>query len=61
MSSTASVFVLMMATEFWDGIVAYISGCVGLMTNDEAGKLYCSTTSPRKPWALCPTSEQLSQ
>lgn len=32
-SSIASVFVLMIATEFWDGIVAYISACVG--TRDE--------------------------
>ncbi len=41
--------------------MAYISGWVGLMTNDEAGKLYSATTSPRKPWALCATSEPLSQ
>ena len=59
--STASVFVLMIATEFWDGIVAYISGCVGLITNDEAEKLYCATISPKAAWALFATNEALSQ
>jgi hypothetical protein len=59
--STTSVFVLMIATEFWDGIVAYISGCVGLITNDEAEKLYCATISPKAAWALFATNEALSQ
>jgi hypothetical protein len=50
--STASVFVLMIAIEFWDGIVAYISGRVGCITSDEAGKLYSATVSPKAAWAL---------
>jgi hypothetical protein len=51
-SSTIRVLVLMIATEFWDGIVAYISGSAGLMTNEEAGKLYCATISPKAASAL---------
>jgi len=46
-ASTASVFVLMIATEFWDGIVAYISGAVGLITSDEDGKEYCARICPK--------------
>lgn len=45
--STTSVSVLIIAIEFWDGIVAYISDCAGIMTNDEAGSLYCATISPK--------------
>jgi len=45
----------MIAMEFWDGIVAYISVCVGLITSDEAGKLYCATISPKAVWALFAT------
>jgi hypothetical protein len=37
----------MIAIEFWDGIVAYICGCVGLMANAEAGKLYSAATSSK--------------
>ena len=55
----ASVFVLMIAIESWEGIVAYIYGCVGLMANDDAGKLYSAATSPREAWALCATREAL--
>jgi hypothetical protein len=51
----------LIATEFWDGIVAYISGCVGLITNDEAEKLYCATISPKAAWTLFATNEALSQ
>jgi hypothetical protein len=43
----ANVFVLMIAIEFWEGIVAYISGRVGCITNEDAGKLYSATTSPK--------------
>jgi hypothetical protein len=56
--STTSVFVLIIATEFWDGIVAYISACVGFMTNEEAGKLYCATISPKAAWALGAQAKQ---
>ena len=56
----AKVFVLIIAIEFCDGIVAYKSGCVGCMTNAEAGKLYSAATSPRKACALCATRKQLS-
>jgi len=48
-SSTSSVFVLIIATEFWDGIVAYMSACPGSMTSDEAGKVYCARISPKAP------------
>lgn len=57
----ASVFVLIIATEFWDGIVAYIIDCVGLMANAEAGKLYCATTSPKAERALFATNKALSE
>ena len=45
--STARVSVLIMATAFCDGIVAYINGSVGLMANAEAGKAYSATRFPK--------------
>ena len=56
----ANVFVLIIAIEFCDGIVAYIIGWVGLMANDDAGKLYSATTSPKAAWTLFAMSEPLS-
>lgn len=50
--SAASVFVSMIATEFCDGIVAYIYGCVGLITREDEGKLNCAARSPKAAWAL---------
>jgi hypothetical protein len=50
----------MIATEFWDGIVAYISDSVGLMTSEEAGNVYCATISPKAAWALFATNKVLS-
>src|SRR4029453_3456593 len=37
-----------------------MSGCVGLMTNDDAGKLYSAMTSPKAAWALRVMSEPLN-
>jgi len=46
---------LIIATEFWDGIVAYMSDCPGNMANDDAGKVYCATISPKAAWILSAT------
>jgi hypothetical protein len=47
--SYARVSVLMIAMEFWEGMVAYIMGCVGLGTKADAGKAYVLTRSPKAP------------
>jgi|SRR6267143_1979764 len=57
----ASVFVSIIAIEFCDGIVAYIIGCVGCITNAEAGELDSATTSPKAAWALVAMNNALSQ
>jgi hypothetical protein len=57
----ASVFVLIIAMEFWDGIVAYISDCLGCITNADAGKVYCAATSPNAAWALFAAKKVLRQ
>jgi hypothetical protein len=45
----ARVLVSMIAIEFWDGIVAYMIGRLGCIANEDAGKPYSATTSPKNP------------